>query len=185
MSRVKDNDITQGLQGKFGKDVVFKTDKDGNTYATKAPGPRTTKSSKEQSKGRKRFAKAVKFAKEAINDPEILKTIQLKNYKTPYAAAIGAYLATAKPEEDSEKAAAFYTDKYLKGQALNTRQIKGIQWAIRKAKIYNGQYQKLTKTSKPTATRDLQDLVKRGIFEPSGVRGAGAFYTLIIGSSKP
>jgi len=46
--------------------------------------------------------------------------------------------------------------------------------------ITNRDYQELNKVSKATATRDLQEIIEKGILKSSGIKGAGAGY--IIGS---
>jgi ATP-dependent DNA helicase RecG len=48
----------------------------------------------------------------------------------------------------------------------------------RKEKITNQEFQKLLNVSKRTATNDLEDLVKRELFEKVGTRGRGTFYRL-------
>jgi ATP-dependent DNA helicase RecG len=62
---------------------------------------------------------------------------------------------------------------------LNLRQIKALRAVQKRGRISNSEYQHLNHISKPTATRDLQDLVKKAILKPSGIRGAGAFYEII------
>ncbi len=47
-----------------------------------------------------------------------------------------------------------------------------------KGRISNKEYQKLFEVSEATATRDLKELVKRGIFEKIGVTGKGTYYKL-------
>ncbi len=61
-----------------------------------------------------------------------------------------------------------YTEENLQKMGLNDRQIKAV-WLIKeKGKITNRAYRELTTTSKPTATRDLSELVKKNILEMSG-----------------
>ena len=45
-------------------------------------------------------------------------------------------------------------------------------------KITNKEYQELNKVSKPTATRDLESLVKKFFLEKIGITGKGTFYRL-------
>jgi len=47
-----------------------------------------------------------------------------------------------------------------------------------KGKISNKEYQELNKVSKPTATRDLEGLVKKFVLEKIGITGKGTFYRL-------
>ena len=44
--------------------------------------------------------------------------------------------------------------------------------------ITNNKYQKLTDTSKPTATRDLQELEAKGILINKGTKGSSSKYEL-------
>jgi ATP-dependent DNA helicase RecG len=62
---------------------------------------------------------------------------------------------------------------------LNERQLKATSFVKEKGKITNNEYQNLNKTTERTASRDLSDLVKKQVFKSSGMKGAGAFYTLL------
>jgi ATP-dependent DNA helicase RecG len=61
---------------------------------------------------------------------------------------------------------------------LNDRQVKAVLMVKEKGKITNKEYQKINDTTERTASRDLSDLVEKGIIKSSGIKGAGAFYTL-------
>ncbi len=61
---------------------------------------------------------------------------------------------------------------------LNYRQIKAVLILKERRKITNKEYQSINETTERTASRDLSDLVEKGIIKSSGVKGAGAFYTL-------
>jgi ATP-dependent DNA helicase RecG len=61
---------------------------------------------------------------------------------------------------------------------LSSRQVKAVLYVKEKGKITNKDYQQLNDCSRNTASNDLADLVKKGIFQPSEVKGAGAFYRL-------
>lgn len=61
---------------------------------------------------------------------------------------------------------------------LNDRQIKAVLILKERGKITNKEYQEMNETTERTASRDLSDLVEKGIIKSSGVKGAGAFYTL-------
>ncbi|NJE12844.1 helix-turn-helix domain-containing protein [Thermococcus sp. LS2] len=76
-----------------------------------------------------------------------------------------------------------YTEDYLRKLGLNDRQIKAVLYVKEKGRITNKEYQELFGVSEATATRDLKELVKRGIFEKIGVTGKGTYYKLK--SSKP
>jgi ATP-dependent DNA helicase RecG len=47
-----------------------------------------------------------------------------------------------------------------------------------KGKITNSEYQTLNDCSRNTACNDLTELVDKALLQPSGKKGAGAFYKL-------
>ena len=51
--------------------------------------------------------------------------------------------------------------------------LREISW-----KITLNKYQEMNNTTERTATRDLLDLVEKGVIKSSGIKGAGAYYTL-------
>lgn len=57
----------------------------------------------------------------------------------------------------------FYTYEYLRKLGLNERQIKAVLYVKEKGNITNKEYQELFKVSRITATRDLSELVEKGI----------------------
>lgn len=53
-------------------------------------------------------------------------------------------------------------------------------FVVENGNITNAKYQELFSVSKPTATRDLSELVEKfGVFEKKGTTGAGTSYTLM------
>lgn len=70
------------------------------------------------------------------------------------------------------------TPEKLTKLGLNDRQIKAVLILKERGKITNKEYQEMNETTERTASRDLSDLVGKGIIKSSGVKGAGAFYTL-------
>jgi ORF6N domain len=52
--------------------------------------------------------------------------------------------------------------------------LREISW-----KITGNENQEMNNTTERTATRDLLDLVEKGVIKSSGIKGAGAYYTLI------
>ena len=54
-----------------------------------------------------------------------------------------------------------------------------------KGKITNSDYQEINEIAERTASRDLADLVSKKILINSGLKGAGAFYTLTTNSITP
>ena len=70
-------------------------------------------------------------------------------------------------------------EKFEKGKlGLNERQKKAMEYTRKKGKIINSEYQKINGVTKKTATRDLQDLVRREIMFKQGRTGKGVFYIL-------
>ncbi|MCX6701354.1 MAG: transcriptional regulator, partial [Methanomicrobiales archaeon] len=70
------------------------------------------------------------------------------------------------------------TDAMLAECGLNERQKRAIQFVKEKAHINNSEYQNLVKISMRNASRDLTDLVEKGIFEKRGIHGKGVHYVL-------
>lgn len=91
---------------------------------------------------------------------------------TPYSEMLNAAQAMVKFQKD------IYNEPYLQSLGLNDRQITAILYTKENGKITNGEYQEINETSNRTASRDLTELVERGIFESSGSKGAGPFYSL-------
>ena len=56
-----------------------------------------------------------------------------------------------------------YTEDYLRKLGLNERQIKAVLYVKEKGNITNKEYQEPFKVSRITATRDLSELVEKGI----------------------
>ncbi len=71
-----------------------------------------------------------------------------------------------------------YTEDYLRKLGLNERQIKAVLYVKEKGRIGNKEYQGLSGVSKPTASRELDSLVRKGILERVGVTGRGTYYVL-------
>lgn len=71
-----------------------------------------------------------------------------------------------------------FTEEYLRKLGLSERQIKAVIYVKESGKITNREYQKLNIVSKPTATRDLEDLTRKSVLEKIGVTGKGTFYKI-------
>lgn len=70
------------------------------------------------------------------------------------------------------------TTRVLAGVVLNERQRRAITHVKAHARITNSEYQTLTATTKKTASRDLDDLVRKGLLVRVGTTGRGTAYTL-------
>ena len=77
----------------------------------------------------------------------------------------------------------------LQALNLNDRQKRAISAIRQQGRVSNSDYQAWTDATRPTAKRDLEDLVRKGVVVPTG-RGRGASYSfskkrLINGSNGP
>ncbi|MGF7023346.1 ATP-binding protein [Sphingobacterium sp. HSC-15S19] len=70
------------------------------------------------------------------------------------------------------------TTEQLVKLGLNERQLKAVEYVKERGKITNKEYQEINLVAKPTATRDLSELVEYGIFRNTG-KGAGSYYEII------
>lgn len=76
------------------------------------------------------------------------------------------------------------TEDLLKEKGLNERQMKVVLHTKDKNRITNKEYQRITGVSKPTATRELKELVEKKVFVRHGETGKGTFYSLNKGLIK-
>ncbi|MHC1568618.1 MAG: ATP-binding protein [Candidatus Syntropharchaeia archaeon] len=72
-----------------------------------------------------------------------------------------------------------YSEESLRKMGLNERQIKAVLYIKKKGKITNREYQEINGVSKSTATRELTDLVNKGIFERVGSGKRDVYYKLM------
>lgn len=70
------------------------------------------------------------------------------------------------------------TEEYLRNLGLKERQIKAVMYVKEKGKITNKEYQQLAEVSRITASRELQNIVEKGIFQMLGKVGKGTKYVL-------
>jgi len=70
------------------------------------------------------------------------------------------------------------TEEVLAGYNLNDRQKKAVVYLKTYGKISNTEYQQVANSIKKTATRDLNDLKKKGIINQVGSRGPGVHYVI-------
>ncbi len=75
-----------------------------------------------------------------------------------------------------------FKDRFSKEQltklGLNNRQMKAVEYVRTRGRITNSEYQEINNISKPTATRDLQELTENlKVFTNTGF-GAGSYYEL-------
>jgi ATP-dependent DNA helicase RecG len=69
------------------------------------------------------------------------------------------------------------TQEFLQGLGLNERQAKAVDHAKTKGSVTNADYVRLTGISRNWATKELKELVEKGVFERVG-KGKGSHYKL-------
>ena len=70
------------------------------------------------------------------------------------------------------------TDEVLAGYNLNERQIKAIDFVKVNGRITNRDHREQTDVVDRTASRDLENLVEKGLLEKIGTTGRSIFYVL-------
>ncbi len=70
------------------------------------------------------------------------------------------------------------SEEYLKDMGLSDRQLLAIKNAQEHGMITNSEYQGIAEISKRTATRDLNEIKSKGIFNVEGKSGLGMIYRL-------
>ncbi|MFK7834248.1 MAG: Fic family protein [Winogradskyella sp.] len=119
---------------------------------------------------------------------DALKEAQRSNEITPW---LNYFIDIILNAQDASEALIDFTlkktklfDRYL--NQLNARQLKAIKRMLREgSKGFEGgmtakKYMRITQTSKPTATRDLQKLLSLGVFKVDG-DGRSTSYQLVLG----
>ena len=77
------------------------------------------------------------------------------------------------------------TESAMTELGLSERQMKAVRFVKEKGRITNTEYQKVTEILKRETSRDLKELVDKGIFEkPGSATGKGTYYTLSKGATK-
>ena len=108
----------------------------------------------------------------------------IEKYGTGTLMMICESLAHALPEPDfTQRGGEFpitlwrdwLTAEVMAGFHLNERQLKGLTCLRAEGRLTSGRYQELTGISRQTASRDLEDMVKKGILNRYGDR-RGTFY---------
>ena len=178
MARVN-NLLLQGTSGSIGKALVVKTTKTG-TFSAKHPDMSAVIPSKNQTKGRQRFAEAVKFAKSVMNDPEKKAKYNVKRGSTLYHTVIKEYLSRFNPDKAVRLSLPEPVITSLQALSLTESQLRAVVYINEYKKLTNSDYRKMNDVSKPTATRHLGELAALNLIQSNGGRGAGACY--IIGS---
>ncbi|MBC6491295.1 hypothetical protein ACFSQD_13945 [Flavihumibacter stibioxidans] len=182
MAKVRRNLLTENTSGAVGKVIVFKQF-NNQTLATKYPDRSAVKLTISQQSCQNIFREAVAFASSVMADQQRHQewVKKLSNKKSTrgtsvYHAVIQDYMKRNSPKAREEKVIAALENWHLL-HWLSDRQMKGMDFLLRYHHLSHSIYKDLNEVSKPTATRDLQDLVAKGLLKVSG-RGAGTCYTL-------
>ncbi|MCK9422206.1 MAG: hypothetical protein M0Q38_06380 [Bacteroidales bacterium] len=95
MSKTTNNSLTKSYGGKFGKDFVLRT-RDDVSIMAKPPKKSLKEPAESQMAIRYKFKTATRWAKQALQDPDLLAFYQSKanGMKTPYAIAVGDYMTS-------------------------------------------------------------------------------------------
>ncbi len=72
-----------------------------------------------------------------------------------------------------------YTEEYLRTIDINNRQVNAVLYIKEHGKINNSIYQEINNISKPTATRELKDLIEKHIISNIGTKGSSSEYVLV------
>jgi ATP-dependent DNA helicase RecG len=78
-----------------------------------------------------------------------------------------------------------YAPERLQALGLSPQQVRAVLYVRERGSIGNSEYQAITGVSKRAASRDLADLVSRGVLRRSGTRGRGIRYVLAVGQDGP
>lgn len=183
MARSNGNIIMHKTKGAIGKQIVFK-EVNGKTITAKYPDMSNVIYVEEQIKYRNLFSKAVKFAQGVLKDKDQTAIYQkkIRNAKGKHGTSI-FHLAIKEFMKAHSQRIPKHTVKnslqnYIQAYNLSDRQIKGVEHLIKHGSLTNAIYQRLNTVSKPTATRDLQQLVQQGVVSSPATKGAGAVYSL-------
>lgn len=189
MARSTDNMLTRFNSGKIGNQFVMKQ-RNNETFTTKYPDRSHVILSALQKKRNGVFQRAVEYAQAILKDPDQfaaytkkLKSSKSTRHQAVYQAAIQEFMEANEPKVRMADAEAV-SQEYRSVYPISERQGQAIKYLALDEVLSNKVYQQLNKVSKPTATRDLQEMVHLGIISLTGV-GAGARYSLLPLPPKP
>jgi len=177
MARVKNNLLLKGMSGAIGKDLVLRT-KNNETYSGKYPDMSGIVPSKNQARGRKRFAEAVKFAQSVLKDSGKYSGYKARKGHALYHSAITDYMRRFNPDQPSAGSLPDVVESVTQKHSLTKPKLRALMYISDHKRLSNSLYQKINEVSKATATRHLQEMVELNIIKSNGGRGAGAYYML-------
>jgi Fic family protein len=163
------------MKGTIGKEVVYRTFKQG-TFAGKFPDMSRIIPSKNQTKARKRFAKAVAYAQIVMKSHKGGRDNKAGKDKAVYHAAIKDYMSRFDAGKPVNIALPEEVQNVIKLFSLSEAQLRALAYINDHKKLTNRDYQEMNAVSKATATRHLQELAAQGIIISNNGKGAGAYY---------
>ncbi len=183
MAIVQNNMLFHNFHGQFGKSMVFRVVR-GKTIVSKYPDMSRVERSPDQKAYNNLFREAVQYAKSELKDADtkaaLLKRMK-KNPKlkdrNPMNVLVAEFLKERSyimSREEASKLVEQYNQKYQ----LNERQSASLKFLLIYGEINNTLYMQINKASRPTATRDLTDLVKKSILRCTG-KGPATTYKLL------
>ncbi len=179
MSEGGKNIIMRRTSGSIGKSIVYR-DYNGKSVVSKHPDMSKVVRSPAQRASSALFRKAMAHAQAVLKDPvqreqvmERIKYYKDKGYRRACGLLVREYINANKVL--SQRAAEKLTVEKFGSFPISLRQLNGLIFLTRFRELSNSIYQGINKVSKPTATRDLQDLIRQCILVCEG-RGAGANY---------
>jgi hypothetical protein len=175
MARTNNNPLTKGMSGAIGDDILFRTFKKG-TFSGKVPDMSHVIPSKNQTKRRGVFARAVSFAQSVMKDPEKKAAYKTREGLSVYHSAIKDYMSLSAKVKDKQAIFPEALENHLQAHSLNEQQLGALLYIDKHKKLTNGIYQELNGVSKATATRHLQELSALNLIQSNGIKGAGASY---------
>lgn len=183
MAIVENNLLFHNFQGKIGKFMVFRVVR-GKTIVSKYPDMSRVERSSDQKANNTLFKRAVQTAKMDYKDPD-LKAALLKRMKAnkklkdrnPFNVLVSEILNEQAYILSRDKATEL-VNQYKESYQLSDRQSAALKFLLIYGEINNAMYMQVTNVSRPTATRDLSDLVKQGILLSIG-KGPVTTYKLL------
>lgn len=184
MARKKKKNSTKGSTGAKRKETVQK-EVNGKIIDSKNPDMSQVKYTKKQIGYRKLFSQAAEYAQAIVNDPgqtaayrKKIHNDKRKRGTSVYHTALKDFMAQHS-QKVPESIVRITFRKYQEKYQLSEREAKAVKYLIAQQTLTNAMYRQLNKISRITATRDLQQLVQRGILTPPVTKGAGALYSLV------
>jgi uncharacterized membrane protein len=178
------NILTHGLRGAIGKSLVFKR-VNGNEITAAYPNRRHIQYTKKQAAYQNIFKQAAAYASDILHDPAKKRAYEKKlrnGGRAEKEMNVYHYAVQEFMKLHSRKVPETTVQKILKRcQEVfqpNPREAKVIRYLAAQGQMSNADYRRMTGLAKPTATKHLAILVKKGLINGSS-RGAGAVYRLV------